>query len=312
MTGSTSHRCRKPILVDLTLSVPGKRVDVPLTSSFQLRSGPECGGLGRVWCLLLHLAWIAVGICTIWSTPVHASVRQLSNNSHHDSFPQINSRGHIVWAGEWDVYLWDSNSARRLTHSRRNSRPQINDSGQVVWSGSTDGLDDEIFLWNGSTSRQLTDNLSPDLYPQINNRGQVTWLGGDWQVFLWDGAAVRQLSSRSIVNSEPKINNAGQVVWEGHDHVGYQVFLWDGAAVQTIYQSRSGAGQLQINDQGQVVWISYDESSHVSLFLWDGASVRQLTRDAISDRIRRSTTRAKWYGLQMGRSTGGMAAPSSA
>ena len=64
------------------------------------------------------------------------------------------------------------------------SYPQIH-SGQVTWQGS-DGSDNEIFLYNGSSVIQLTSNSYDDLYPQIHN-GQVTWEGydgSDYEIFL--------------------------------------------------------------------------------------------------------------------------------
>jgi len=59
----------------------------------------------------------------------------------------------------------------------------------VVWEGY-DGGDYEIYFWDGTTTRQLTDNAYTDYDPQIHN-GQVVWHGndGDYEIYFWDGAA---------------------------------------------------------------------------------------------------------------------------
>jgi hypothetical protein len=61
----------------------------------------------------------------------------------------------------------------------------------VVWTGSVGGADTEIFLWDGNTIRQLTDNTYIEDKPRIYN-GRAVWLGfdgNDNEIFFWDGAA---------------------------------------------------------------------------------------------------------------------------
>ena len=66
--------------------------------------------------------------------------------------------------------------------------------GQVTWINGND-RDSEIFLWDGSSVIQLTNDVFDHDYPQIHD-GQVTWRGwdgGDYEIFLWDGSGVLQL-----------------------------------------------------------------------------------------------------------------------
>ena len=56
--------------------------------------------------------------------------------------------------------------------------PQINNNGYMVWYGS-DGYDNEIFLYDGTTTTQITNNSYSDSNPQINNNGYVVWHGSD-------------------------------------------------------------------------------------------------------------------------------------
>ncbi len=47
----------------------------------------------------------------------------------------------------------------------------------MVWTGYFDGIDGEIFLYDGTTVTQLTDNDYGDDSPQINDSGEVVWQG---------------------------------------------------------------------------------------------------------------------------------------
>ena len=54
------------------------------------------------------------------------------------------------------------------------TNPQINNIGYIVWEGY-DGTDWEIFLYDGSTTTQLTNNSYDDTHPQINDNGYVVF-----------------------------------------------------------------------------------------------------------------------------------------
>lgn len=56
------------------------------------------------------------------------------------------------------------------------SRPRINANGWVVWKGH-DGSDYEIYLYDGTSTTQLTDNGYDDSDPKINDDGWVVWIG---------------------------------------------------------------------------------------------------------------------------------------
>ncbi|MFX1474797.1 MAG: hypothetical protein ACFFCO_04860, partial [Promethearchaeota archaeon] len=102
--------------------------------------------------------------------------------------------------------------------------PQIH-NGQVTWQG-WDGSDNEIYLWNGISTTQLTINTYDDLAPQIHN-GQVTWYsfdGSDNEIFLWNGISITQLTSNAYNEWDPQIHN-GQVTWSGFDGIDDDVFF---------------------------------------------------------------------------------------
>jgi hypothetical protein len=94
--------------------------------------------------------------------------------------------------------------------------------------GGSDGSDDEIYLYNGSTTIQLTNNSTNDHEPQISANGYVVWQGSvdtDDEIFLHDGTGTTQLTNNSYNDNNPKINNAGSVVWDRDNGFDSEIFL---------------------------------------------------------------------------------------
>jgi len=165
-------------------------------------------------------------------------------------------------------------------NSYSDTYPQINDNGYVVWRAPV-GVDDEIFLYDGSTITQLTDNSYDDRGPKINDDGYVVWYGGeeDTEIFLYDGSTVIQLTDNSYDDLVPKINNDGYVVWYGE----LDIFLYDGSSTIQLNGEYSGIDP-QINDNGYVVWHGGDSYEDTEIFLYDGSSTIQLTKNSYDDR----------------------------
>jgi hypothetical protein len=95
--------------------------------------------------------------------------------------------------------------------------PRISNNGHVVWEGY-DGTDWEIFLYDGSTTIQLTYNSYEDFSPRVNDKGYVVWQGypkPDGEIFLYNGATTVQLTDNLYEDVNPEINNDGYVVWQG-------------------------------------------------------------------------------------------------
>ncbi|HET7617997.1 MAG TPA: glycoside hydrolase family 38 C-terminal domain-containing protein [Vicinamibacterales bacterium] len=151
----------------------------------------------------------------------------------------------------------------------------------VVWAG-WDGHDDEIFLFDGETTRALTSNARDDRAPHVDQDGVVVWQGWDGQdfeIFRWDGVAVQQLTDNAIDDTAPQIAS-GLVTWQA------------GAGTKDIYMWRAGV-TLKLSDNvyddvaprtdGQhVVWQAYDGSDY-EIVLWNGSTVVPLTNNSEDD-----------------------------
>ncbi len=96
----------------------------------------------------------------------------------------------------------------------------------VVWSGY-DGSDMEIFLYDGNSTTQLTNNSYNDYDPQVYG-SNVVWMGeegwSDAEVFVYDGNSITQLTNNSHIEYPPQVYGYN-VVWYGFDGNDFEIFL---------------------------------------------------------------------------------------
>lgn len=153
----------------------------------------------------------------------------------------------------------------------------------VVWE-EYDGNDNEIFLYNGSATIQITDNDDYDTCPTVNENGYVAWHGpgttGE-EIFLYNGSNILQLtnSNDEFIERSPKINNQGHVVWVNSL---FNLFLYNGTTVTQLNRDGFGADEPDINDSGDVVWQEYDGNDY-EIFLYNGSATIQLTDNDYRD-----------------------------
>jgi serralysin len=212
--------------------------------------------------LIFSISMMMVFLSTAICGALTYNVTQLSNTAKDDHTPQISNNGHVVWVvrndgsnEDGEIYLYDGFSVRNISNNPASDdfEPQINDNGQVVWRGH-DGSDTEIFLYDGSSTIQLTDDEYGDSFPKINNNGYVVWQrfdDPDWEIFLYDGTNVTNISNDpSRRDDHPQINDSGHVVWQKYEpSVNAWAYLYDGSSVTNI--SNSWALYPQINNNGQ-------------------------------------------------------------
>jgi hypothetical protein len=82
----------------------------------------------------------------------------------------------------------------------------ISDNGYIVWNG----IDREIFLYNGFTIHQVTNYAAYE--PRINNNGHIVFLKSDHQIYFYNGNTINQISE-SGYNGSPNINDNDYIVW---------------------------------------------------------------------------------------------------
>ena len=181
------------------------------------------------------------------------------------------------------IYYWDGKSytttgvyIQKIASAYQydvSPQPKIH-NGQAVWqSYDYDDMDYEVFYWNGTEVKQLTDNSYDDIYPQIHN-GQVVWYGKvdneDYEIFLWEGGEVQQLTNNTYQDYRPQINN-GQIVWTMDDESrnSSQIVLYNGDITEQLTDSYDSENlRPQINN-GQVVWYGASDGDDYEIFLWE-------------------------------------------
>ncbi len=237
--------------------------------------------------------------------------------------PAIVSGLSMAQPGSWQVVQLTNNAYH-------DSEPEISGSN-IVWRGF-DGNDYEIFLYDGLSIRQLTDNSYDDgggAYGYDNNPrvsgSNVVWEGfdgNDCEIFLYDGAAVRQLTDNSYYDGLPQISG-DKIVWVGQEYAQPQeIYYYDGSQIHRLTNNDYHDYRPRISGSN-IAWVGngimyYDgattrrigdgnfpqiSGNHIvwewggKIFLYDGVAARQISDSAcpgIFPHI--SGDRVVWYG----------------
>jgi hypothetical protein len=78
---------------------------------------------------------------------------------------------------------------------------------------------DDIYLYDGSDTIQLTNDNYTHYSPQINSSGHVVWFandGNDTEIFLYNGSTTMQLTNNLYDDVLPQLNDNDYVVWQGN------------------------------------------------------------------------------------------------
>lgn len=217
----------------------------------------------------------------------------------HDSYPQINVEGHVVWQSDngskSDIYYLHSGSVENITEeiSGDHFNPQINANGHVVWEGKNNSRTDIYYYYydiahDNPVVKNITQdyNLPSGHLPRINDNGHVVWLSSDYgsfdfDIYYYSGSPpfILPKSSDSVLSAkltknndqlvylEPalQINAKGDVVWiDIVDGITQEIIYYNGTKSINLSQraGNSGSGwDPQINADGDVVWSSYTNSN---------------------------------------------------
>ena len=115
---------------------------------------------------------------------------RITDNDYEDSFPVVSGKN-LFWRGkeggsstDYDVFFYKGTVPIKLTVNEYNDNGSIS-GDNVVWS-VYDGVDNEIFFYEGGNVTQLTDNSTDDANPAISGKN-VVWRrhdGNDYEIFL--------------------------------------------------------------------------------------------------------------------------------
>lgn len=202
----------------------------------------------RTILVLVGVLWIGFGLCECALADPSWTIMQLTNNSTEDTNPAISGKN-VVWQG------WD-------------------------------GHDYEVFLFDGQTTKQLTDNSyddvlgTPEYARQVNSNGTVVWSGrtggssSGSEIFRYDASGVSQLTSNVYYDAYPQVNNSGQVAWVGYDasNPNRHIYSYDETGVHNVSADSSlwVAEEFELNADGNVAWSGAALDGTPGVFLKEG------------------------------------------
>jgi hypothetical protein len=204
---------------------------------------------------------------------------QLTDDDVQDAAPRINNHGEIVW---WrrihgsdkptGIVMWRNGKVHIVSDQPfSEGSPDINDSGHLVWYGLVDpGMArTELFLFDGSRTRQLTNNGLVNQGAMINNRSDLVWTKYDHSVSPWVSEVIGyfQQSLMLLANGQRQViagglNDVPQVVW---DSPFTGVELWENGQTRVLLPENAIAGA--INNRGDVAITRWD-TVHSNTALW--------------------------------------------
>lgn len=192
------------------------------------------------------------------------------------------SGDNVVWAEFYStIYFWNGSDIIHLTDS--GVTPFIS-GNNIVWASDVIGLEEtEIFYYNGTTIRQISDTTSNyNNYPQISGNN-IVWHGRTdsclCALFFWNGSEIKQINdNNSIVNfGWPDIsgNNVAYKISDGTSL--YEIFFWDGTSNIKLGDNVELYSLPKIYGNN-VVWAKGLDSNKEICF-WNGSTVTQLTNN---------------------------------
>ena len=156
--------------------------------------------------------------------------------------------------------------------SQRVEAPRVSGSS-VAWQ-QYDGHDWEIYLYDGSTIKQLTDNDVDDTVPDVSN-GHVAWKRGDYDDtdIVYNGITIMEgVKNNTDMKLEP-----GGLIWSAATAPGSvdHVYLFDGTSTKKLSVAGTYANHNPAMSGNKVVWSSFKNGEN-SAYLYDGTSSVQL------------------------------------
>lgn len=190
------------------------------------------------------------------------SIHRLTENTWWDREPRIHD-SKIVWFDSngplSDYYYYDGQVTKQTDGEYTGPWYGDIDEGLAVWTG-WDEEDQEILIYDGISSTQLTDNHIEDRNP-ATSKGKVVWEADG--IYLYDHSS-GQTQLISPTGHAPDIGQ-GQIVWE--DGTQY----YDGT--QLVESPITGQSSNPQIDNGQIVWRDQD---HTQIYHWNGETTQSI------------------------------------
>ncbi|MGD9723367.1 MAG: hypothetical protein AB7O59_19105 [Pirellulales bacterium] len=166
-------------------------------------------------------------------------------------------------------------SVRQLTdNDTYDVGPQVH-GAKIVWSGRggiDGGTDDEIFLFDGVTTTQLTVNNSVDRFPKISALG-VVWergSGTSQEIIFYDGVTETPLTNNAVFDGAATLSDE-RVAWEQGSGNGVEIMTWKPSTAVTNISLNAVVDRLPSASGDRVAW-KKGSTPNSQIVLFDGAT----------------------------------------
>lgn len=200
------------------------------------------------------------------------TVQRVTTTGFDGSFWVDGDKAVYVAGGE--VFQYDGHQSTQISNTGGKAKECRASSGSIVWN-AWDGHDLEMFLYQGGTTRQLTDNEVYDVRPDMSGSDVVWDTYEDSKIMLFDGSTTRELGTGYGARV-----SSGRVAWCGSGGADAEIFLYEGGTVRQLTDNE-GINDLspQVSDQ-YVMWKAGDFGGGYlgTICVNDGASTIELGR----------------------------------
>ncbi|MGB2986603.1 MAG: PKD domain-containing protein [Phycisphaerae bacterium] len=168
----------------------------------------------------------------------------------NSEWPELHDRTIAFVTGfssNYDIHLYDMDSGDciPIVTTPLVERGQSLCADQVAYpAGATKDPPFDIYLWDGSTTHQITD--TPELTETgatLCCNGQLAWQGedgsatNDYEIYFradpLDPSTEQQITDNGVYDGEPSCWQ-GTIAWSAFDGNDYEIFYWDGFSIQQV------------------------------------------------------------------------------
>ena len=199
----------------------------------------------------------------------NGEITQITDDSHYDGRPTINNNGMIAWmrgqgpSPPWEIAIYQDGVISTIPNPAPGGaihEPHINDQGDVLWEVHLDGQlggPEQLFLYDGKTVTQFTDNNLANISENINNRGDILWSRVDfwvnpwvWTIMLYLRAedVVYELTDGTAVETSYGLNDVPQALLNLRDDT---VAVWEAGEISIVTAEPTSVGTA-INNNGDI------------------------------------------------------------
>lgn len=230
---------------------------------------------------------------------------QVATNYFEDPDALLGGYMNGVWSGSdgshRQIYTGDSSGTiTQITNTTYdNIIPRWGSGNNIIWSGY-DGHDWEVFYYNGSTIKQITNNDYDDAHTSytylgktyytglsMNGNNKFVWSGfdgNDNEIYGYDSSTdtIIQITNNDYPDDFPINNSNGALAWRSKVGDTYYVNLRMNGVTDSIASSSYSFSYLRLNSNNQLSWSNSDGNDN-ELYLYNNGTITQITNNSYDD-----------------------------